>query len=190
MSYPECANTVSADHTVRSRACRAPESDHLVGPGVAAPAVAVQGLARRALAAACILGHAEVLIGVAARELALLLVFDALVLLVPLPVALGTGKARIALAEVGVGNVAIDLVVLQVLEIGLAVQPGVGSHPDPLQDILIASQRFEALAHALEHRRKQVVLLALPERLAVHHDLVSGIDHRHAVVPQGDFRWA
>ena len=87
-------------------------------------AVAVQGLARRALAAARILGHAELLIGVAARGLALLLVFDALVLLVPHPVALGTGKARIALAEVRVGNVAVDLVVLQVLQIGLAVQSG------------------------------------------------------------------
>ncbi len=97
-------------------------------------------------AAAGGLGHAEVLIGVAARVFALLLVFDALVLLVPHPVALGTGKARIALAQVRVGNVAIDLVVLQVLEIGLAVKPGVGSYPDPLQDVLIASQRLEALS--------------------------------------------
>jgi len=71
---------------------------------------------------------------------------------------------------------------LQVLQIGLVVQPGVGSHPDPLQDVLIASERFEAVAHALEHRRKQVVLLALPKGFAVHHDLMLGIDHRHAVV--------
>src|SRR5712691_4833243 len=82
------AQTLCALFTRLAVALRAPESDHLVGAGVGASSVSVQGLARRALTAACVLGHAEVLVAIAWCGFSFSAGFAAIVLLVPHPMPL------------------------------------------------------------------------------------------------------
>lgn len=97
-------------------------------------------------------------------------------------VTLSRLEAWIASTEQGVGDIAVDPVLGQVLRIGFARVARIGAQLDSPQSVLCAFHALERLARLFEHRHQQGLLLAFSKGLRLHDHLVPCIGDRDAVV--------
>ena len=93
------------------------------------------------------------------------------------------GKLRIAAAKAVVGDVAINVLFMQVLHVGFVGKTSIGrDNRASLINIVSDTQLFIALLNRLQHRLQGVVFLTFAKGLGIDDDLVFFVHRGHAVI--------
>src|SRR5690606_31473280 len=93
-------------------------------------------------------------------------------------------ELAVTTAELVVGNVGIDAVLIKKLVVLLVGEAGVSGELGAFwgEDIVFDAQALEAFFYSSNHRLKSVVLLTVPKGLGIDNDLVFAVDSGHTVI--------